>query len=94
MYFTHQARAPGAATLPQPKPVRLFAAAALAVLAALFALAAPTAAHSDTLTVYSARNEQLLKPLLDQFTKATGTQVGAGPDHCVQQGARARQHPV
>jgi iron(III) transport system substrate-binding protein len=32
-------------------------------------------ATADTLTVYSARNEQLLKPLLEEFTKATGTQV-------------------
>ena len=75
MYLTHQARAGGAATRPQPQPVRLFATAALAVLAAFFALAAPTAVRADTLTVYSARNEQLLKPLLDQFTKSTGTQV-------------------
>lgn len=33
------------------------------------------AVHADTVTVYSARNEQLIKPLFDAFTKETGTQV-------------------
>jgi iron(III) transport system substrate-binding protein len=46
-----------------------------AMLAALFSLALSAEAQADTLTVYSARNEQLLKPLLDQFTKNSGTQV-------------------
>lgn len=35
----------------------------------------PAAAQSKPVTVYSARNEQLLKPLLDQFTRQTGTPV-------------------
>ena len=32
-------------------------------------------ALADTVTVYSARNEQLLKPLLDRYTKETGTEI-------------------
>jgi iron(III) transport system substrate-binding protein len=32
-------------------------------------------ALADTLTVYSARNEQLIKPLFDAYTKETGTQI-------------------
>lgn len=32
-------------------------------------------AQSTAVTVYSARNEQLLKPLLDEFTRKTGTPV-------------------
>ncbi len=35
----------------------------------------PAASQNSQVTVYSARNEQLLKPLLDQFTRQTGTQV-------------------
>ena len=34
-----------------------------------------TFAHADTVTVYSARNEQLIKPLFDAFTQETGTQI-------------------
>jgi iron(III) transport system substrate-binding protein len=32
-------------------------------------------AHADTVTVYSARNEQLLKPILDRYSKETGTEI-------------------
>ncbi len=32
-------------------------------------------ASADTITVYSARNEQLIKPLFDTYTKETGTQI-------------------
>ncbi len=32
-------------------------------------------ALADTVTVYSARNEQLLKPLLDRYSKETGTEI-------------------
>jgi len=32
-------------------------------------------ALADTVTVYSARNEQLIKPLFDAYTKETGTQI-------------------
>ncbi|PHV02919.1 Fe(3+) ABC transporter substrate-binding protein [Iodobacter sp. BJB302] len=43
------------------------------VLASLFA--ATSLAHAESVTLYSARNEQLLKPLLDAFTKETGIEV-------------------
>jgi iron(III) transport system substrate-binding protein len=43
---------------------------------AIGAMTAPTAqAQTSPVTIYSARNEQLLKPLLDQFTRETGTPV-------------------
>ncbi len=32
-------------------------------------------ALADTVTIYSARNEQLLKPLLDRYSKETGTEI-------------------
>lgn len=32
-------------------------------------------AFADTVTIYSARNEQLLKPLLDRYSKETGTEI-------------------
>ena len=35
----------------------------------------PFATAYDTVTVYSSRNEQLIQPLLDQFTATTGTPV-------------------
>lgn len=38
-------------------------------------LAFSSHAPADTVTVYSARNEQLLKPLLDRYTKETGTEI-------------------
>ncbi|MFM8463284.1 MAG: extracellular solute-binding protein, partial [Burkholderiaceae bacterium] len=42
----------------------------------LITLASITAfAHADTVTVYSARNEQLLKPILDRYSKETGTEI-------------------
>ncbi len=31
--------------------------------------------NADTVTVYSARNEQLIKPLFDAYTKETGAQI-------------------
>nr|NDG07297.1 extracellular solute-binding protein [Oxalobacteraceae bacterium] len=34
-----------------------------------------TFANADTVTVYSARNEQLLKPILDRYSKETGTEI-------------------
>ena len=44
--------------------------------AAFIALASlSTIAIADTVTVYSARNEQLLKPLLDRYSKETGTEI-------------------
>ena len=46
----------------------------LRILALGVMLVASTAG-ADTVTVYSARNEQLIKPLFDAFTKETGTQI-------------------
>ncbi len=45
-------------------------------IAALLSLSllAPLA-HAESVTVYSARNEQLIKPLFDAFTKETGIEV-------------------
>ncbi len=34
-----------------------------------------SAAWSETLTVYSARNEQLIKPVFDRYTEQTGVQI-------------------
>ncbi len=36
---------------------------------------ASVAASTEPVTIYSSRNEQLIQPLLDQFTKETGTPV-------------------
>ncbi|OGT19355.1 MAG: Fe(3+) ABC transporter substrate-binding protein [Gammaproteobacteria bacterium RBG_16_57_12] len=36
---------------------------------------APTAYARDELVIYSARNEQLIKPLFDAYTQATGTEI-------------------
>ena len=38
-------------------------------------LATGALAQAETVTVYSARNEQLIKPLFDAYTKETGVQV-------------------
>jgi iron(III) transport system substrate-binding protein len=47
------------------------------LIAALLVLAAQVgqAAQADEVVVYSARNEQLIKPLFDAYTKETGVQV-------------------
>ncbi len=50
------------------RPLRL-------ALACLGLLTFGTFAFADTVTVYSARNEQLIKPLFDAYTKETGTQI-------------------
>jgi iron(III) transport system substrate-binding protein len=49
----------------------------LRLLGALMLSLAAFSGHAlaDTVTVYSARNEQLLKPLLDRYTKETGTEI-------------------
>ena len=43
-----------------------------ALLAALFSA---SAAFADEIVVYSARNEQLIKPLFDAYTKETGVRI-------------------
>ncbi len=43
--------------------------------AMLFATGLAGTAAADEVVVYSARNEQLIKPLFDAYTKATGVQV-------------------
>ena len=44
------------------------------ILTSFLALMTGTAA-AETVTVYSARNEQLIKPLFDAYTKETGTKI-------------------
>lgn len=46
-------------------------------IAGLFAVLAVSAAvtQAETVTVYSARNEQLIKPLFDAYTKETGVDI-------------------
>jgi iron(III) transport system substrate-binding protein len=44
------------------------------ILTSFLALVTGTAA-AETVTVYSARNEQLIKPLFDAYTKETGTKI-------------------
>lgn len=45
------------------------------VVAALVLAMAAGAASADTLVVYSARNEQLIKPMFDRYTAQTGTPI-------------------
>lgn len=51
--------------------LRLLAAATLLSIA----LVGPVAANDKEVVVYSARNEQLIKPLFDQYTKKTGVKI-------------------
>lgn len=56
--------------------IRFVLARACAVLGlAASALFTVGAASAETLVVYSARNEQLIKPVFDAYTKETGVQV-------------------
>ena len=41
----------------------------------VFALAASVAHAADEIVIYSARNEQLIKPLFDAYTAETGTKI-------------------
>lgn len=50
-------------------------ARALARVALLLTLVAAPALSADPLVVYSARNEQLIKPLFDRYTRETGIEV-------------------
>jgi iron(III) transport system substrate-binding protein len=50
-------------------------AAVLARVALLLTLVAAPALSADPLVVYSARNEQLIKPLFDRYTRETGIEV-------------------
>jgi iron(III) transport system substrate-binding protein len=53
-------------------------AALLAALVGALALAggaAPAPAQSTTLTIYSGRDERLVKPIMDRFTRETGIQL-------------------
>lgn len=53
----------------------LTALARNAVLLGLCAGILPVSAHADTLVVYSARNEQLIKPIFDAYQKETGVEI-------------------
>lgn len=55
--------------------------------AAVGALLGATAANAAEVNVYSARKDHLLKPVLDEYTKATGTKVNllsAGEDQLLE----------
>jgi iron(III) transport system substrate-binding protein len=56
-----------------PRLYRFTAAAVL--LAAIVASAPATARAAETLVVYSARNEQLIKPVFDAYTRETGVEI-------------------
>ena len=47
----------------------------LAALTALVALLGAGTAAAETLVVYSARNEQLIKPVFDAYTRETGVEI-------------------
>lgn len=52
------------------QPIRILVGTLLALTAAISAQA-----HAEKLVVYSARNEQLIKPLFDAYTAATGIPI-------------------
>jgi iron(III) transport system substrate-binding protein len=56
-----------------PRLYRFTAAAVL--LAAIVGSAPATARAAETLVVYSARNEQLIKPVFDAYTRETGVEI-------------------
>lgn len=58
----------------RPRPLRLFAAAVMAFIAPLLLVACGDD-EEETLTLYSGRSEELVGPLIDQFTEDTGIQV-------------------
>jgi iron(III) transport system substrate-binding protein len=49
--------------------------AAAVLLAAIVGSAPATARAAETLVVYSARNEQLIKPVFDAYTRETGVEI-------------------
>ena len=61
------------------RPIRpfLLAVAVLAAFAAVVSACGSSSSSSDTLTLYSGRNEDLVKGILDQFTDPT-----LGPTLC------------
>ena len=64
-------------TRPPRRLLGALMAAALLATAACGSDAPGAGADGDSLVVYSGRNENLIKPLLEQFTKATGVTVTA-----------------
>jgi iron(III) transport system substrate-binding protein len=59
--------------MPRPSLPRLLVG--LAIAAAAFASVLPSPAAAGTLVVYSARNEQLIKPVFDRYARETGVEV-------------------
>jgi len=47
----------------------------LVTLSSLFVLATPAASIADEINIYSARNESLIKPILDKFSEQSGIKV-------------------
>ncbi len=58
--------------MPKSSSPRALALPAIAVLGLAFQ---PLVAAAETLVVYSARNEQLIKPVFDAYTRETGVEV-------------------
>jgi len=58
--------------MPTSKLARVFC---LSIIAALGVGSRPAVVIADTLVVYSARNEQLIKPVFDAYTRETGVEV-------------------
>jgi iron(III) transport system substrate-binding protein len=58
--------------MPTSKLARVFC---LSIIAALGVGSRPAVVTADTLVVYSARNEQLIKPVFDAYTRETGVEV-------------------